>query len=94
MEFLLPADPRFAQAQRALRHELAARFGGVTSHVRTPARGLWQEGGGDIEADDVVAHEVLVPRLDPRWWSAFRRRLEVDFEQDVVVLRASRVRML
>jgi hypothetical protein len=32
--------------------------------------------------------------LDRTWWSAYRARLERDFRQDVVVIRASAVEVI
>ncbi len=72
----------------ALRRELVERFGGLTAFTRAPAEGLWDE-GDRIERDRIVIFEVVADELDRAWWSAFRERLERDFEQEEVLIRAS-----
>ena len=75
---------RFAQ----LRDELTERFGGVTAFLRSPAQGTWKEGGGEVDRDEVVMCEVLVERLDPTWWSDYRKTLEGRFGQRELMIRA------
>jgi hypothetical protein len=77
-------EPPFA----ATRAELLERFGGVTAYQRSPARGLWMSGNGEVARDDVVVFEVMAPDLDRDWWSAYRRTLEARFRQDTMVIRA------
>ncbi|MET0398000.1 MAG: hypothetical protein ABW277_14460 [Longimicrobiaceae bacterium] len=45
-----------------VRGELTDRFGGVTAHLRSPAEGAWRDPGGEVDRDDVVILEVMVPR--------------------------------
>lgn len=71
-----------------VRTALAARFGGSTAFVRSPAAGLWEDEDGALERDDVVLVEVLVDTLDPDWWRDYRRALEQRFAQDVILVRA------
>jgi hypothetical protein len=71
-----------------VRDELAGRFGGVTAHLRSPARGVWKEDGGAEAHDDVVTFEVMVERLDRAWWAEYRRELEQRFQQEEMVVRA------
>jgi hypothetical protein len=78
----------------ATRAELAERFGGLTAHVRAPARGLWKTDDGAVARDDIVILEVMVEELDRTWWSAYRERLESRFRQDEVVIRALAVQPL
>jgi hypothetical protein len=66
---------------------LTERFGGVTVYARSPAHGLWQEGGQKV-ADDIVVFEVMADTLDSPWWRDYRRRLENQFRQREIVIRA------
>lgn len=72
---------------------LAERFGGATAFTRSPADGLWKQ-EEEIERDQIVIVEVMVSELDERWWSDYRRRLEAEFQQDEVLIRASSCRKL
>ena len=38
--------------------ELTAKFGGVTSFVRAPGKGLWQS-GGKVKQDSIAVIEVM-----------------------------------
>jgi hypothetical protein len=71
-----------------LRAELADRFGGVTTYMRAPARGLWKDDTGETTRDDIVIFEVMTDDLDRVWWADFRKDLERRFRQDTVIIRA------
>ncbi len=71
-----------------LRAELADRFGGVTTYMRAPARGLWRDDAGETTRDDIVIFEVMTDELDRAWWGDFRKDLERRFRQDSVIIRA------
>ena len=71
------------------RAELTERFGGLTAHLRAPARGLWKAGDGDLSRDDIVILEVMTESLDTGWWRTYRSTLEARFQQDVIVVRAT-----
>ena len=71
-----------------LRAELADHFGGVTTYMRAPARGLWKDDTGGTTRDDIVIFEVMTGELDRVWWSAFRKDLERRFRQETVIVRA------
>ena len=77
-----------------LAHELTDRFGGLTAYTRAPAAGLWEEPSGEKQRDDIVVYEVMVERLDEEWWSGLRRRLESQFRQRELVIRAQETRRL
>ena len=77
-----------------VRAELAELFGGVTAFTRAPAAGLWEDGGGDVQRDDVVLFEVMADRLDHAWWRSYRQALEQRFRQDEVLVRATAVERL
>jgi len=98
VEILLPlrdndAAPFPAAKFGALRRELVERFGGLTAFSRSPAEGLWENGGG-TDQDDIVIFEVMADALDRSWWADFRRRLEAQLTQDEIVVRAREVERL
>jgi 2-hydroxychromene-2-carboxylate isomerase len=70
-----------------VRQTLLDRFGGVTAYASAPAQGLWQD-GARVERDEVVLYEVMVAGLDRAWWAAYRKELEVKFQQQELVVRA------
>jgi len=77
-----------------VRAELVERFGGLTAFTRAPAEGLWEDEDGEVERDSIVIFEVVADNLDRGWWSSFRERLEKQFDQDEVLIRASAVERL
>lgn len=76
-----------------VRDELTERFGGLTAYNRAPAEGIWDDAGSRTR-DEIVVHEVMTERLDEGWWREYRRELERRFRQDVVVVRAQKLRVL
>jgi hypothetical protein len=82
-----------ADAYIPLRQELTARFGGLTAYSRAPAEGLWQREGA-VAFDDIIVFEVMTNDLDRIWWSQFRRRIEKEFRQDEIVVRAQQCELL
>ena len=72
-----------------VRAELVERFGGLTAFSRAPAEGLWEDEEGEVDRDQIVILEVVADELDRNWWTDFRRRLEQDFAQDEILIRAS-----
>ena len=77
-----PIEPRTFEV---VKDELIQRYGGLTAYTRSPAEGRWR---GERAADDVVVFEVMCSDLDRYWWNAYRRRLEAEFRQRSVVIRA------
>ena len=99
VQFFLPLRDNHGQPfAKALfsevRRELAERFGGVTSYLRAPAQGLWEDGDGDLCRDEVVLFEVMAPQLEAAWWRQYRASLERRFAQEAVLVRATPTRML
>lgn len=78
---------------RKVREVLTERFGGLTAYTRAPAEGLWDV-GDELERDDIVVYEVMVPELDHAWWADYRARLEVLFDQEELVVRAQLIERL
>jgi hypothetical protein len=77
----------------AVRAELVERFGGLTAYSRSPATGLWDE-GGSVQRDDIVVYEVMVEQLDRAWWRKYREDLATRFRQQEMVVRAQRTERL
>ena len=99
IQLLLPlydnAGQAFPQAlYEGVRQELVARFGGLTTYSRAPAKGLWKEDGEGVQKDDIVVYEVMADALDRPWWAAYRKVLEKQFAQDELVVRAQAVEQL
>ena len=74
-----------------VRAELTERYGGVTAYLRSPASGVWKDEEGEVARDEVVMVEVMVGRLERRWWADYRRVLEERFRQAELVVRALRM---
>jgi hypothetical protein len=92
VQILLPIDDRAGNALpsalfREVRRDLVARFGGLTTYTRAPAKGLWNEGSG-VDRDDIVVYEVMVTDLDRVWWSQYRTALAQRFDQEELLVRA------
>ena len=47
-----------------------------------------------VEKEDVIVYEVMVEDLEPSWWALLRRRLEQQFDQAELVVRAQEIRRL
>lgn len=77
-----------------VREQLTDRFGGVTAFVRSPAVGLWKEGAGDVNRDDVVMFEVLTEQIDKAWWANYRQQLQDEFHQEELLVWASEITRL
>ncbi len=78
----------------SVRDELTGQFGGLTTYVRSPARGLWQEEAGKTVQDDIVIYEVMADRLDRSWWLAYREQLRRAFKQEELIIRVSEIELL
>ena len=99
IQLLLPvydnSGRRFPPAHhKAVKEELAACFGGLTAYTQAPAEGLWSDDRGVQTRDDIIVYEVMTDAVDADWWKAFRERLEVQFEQREVLVRALSVTKL
>ena len=98
IEILLPlrdngGQPFGPELYGTVRRELVERFGGLTAFTRSPAEGLWDEGGGTAR-DDIVIFEVMSDTLERGWWADYRAQLEERFAQDVILIRAGEVTKL
>ena len=98
IEILLPlrdneGRPFGQELYGEVRRELVGRFGGLTAFTRSPAEGLWDEGGG-TDHDEIVIFEVMTDTLERGWWADYRAQLEERFAQDVILIRSSEVTQL
>ncbi|HEY6386961.1 MAG TPA: hypothetical protein VIX91_14890 [Candidatus Acidoferrum sp.] len=73
--------------------QLVKRFGGLTAHTRSPARGLWNS-EGSTKRDDMIILEVMTKRFDRAWWKRYRTTLEKAFRQEEIVVRAHDITQL
>lgn len=99
IQFLLPLKDNAGEAFPksafdAVRTELAERFGGVTAYMQSPASGVWADTDGGLVRDDMVLVELMAPTLDRPWWEAYRRKLERQFRQEAVLVRALPIEQL
>lgn len=93
VEILLPLydneGRRFAAEEfDRVRDELAEAFGGATAFRRSPAEGVWKE-GGETSRESVVVFEVMADSLERAWWREYREGLERRFRQEKIVVRAT-----
>lgn len=77
-----------------VRDALSERFGGITTYMRSPARGLWKETRETTVQDDIVIYEVMTDELDRVWWKRYRQQLAADFRQALLIVRASEMELL
>src|ERR1700712_1873129 len=98
VEILLPLHDNTGQSfepekYAEVQQHLTERFGGLTAFTRSPAQGTTTETGKPVH-DDIVVFEVMTEALDVSWWASYRLRLEREFRQDQIVIRASTVTLL
>ena len=74
--------------------KLTDLYGGVTAYTRTPAEGRWKPGGEAPSLEDVVVFEVMVEKLDVKWWRSYRKALERNFRQKSIIVRAQDIQLL
>lgn len=74
--------------------ELTEEFGGLTSFVRSPGEGLWEEDEGTVSRDKLLMFEVLTESVRRKWWKKYRKMLEQRFSQDEIVVMAIKIKKL
>ena len=75
------------------RDRLVRRYGGLTAQMRSPAQGLWKT-GPRVKRDDLVIFEVMIRKVDRKWWMDYRSRLEKRFKQKALLVRVQDVKVL
>ena len=78
---------------KQVKTELTRTFGGLTIYSRAPAHGLFKD-QSKVVYDEIVIVEVMVKKIDKSWWATYRKNLERQFHQDILVVRASKIRLL
>ena len=99
VQLLLPLTdnnkrPFGREAFDQVKDELAQSFGGVTAFRRSPAEGVWRDGGNQTSQDEVVIFEVMCEELDRKWWAGYRTELQERFRQDKLIIRATNFEQL
>ncbi|WP_322419448.1 hypothetical protein [Mesorhizobium huakuii] len=99
VEILLPLNdnsgtPFPTTLYRDVQERLAEKFGGATAYMRSPANGLWHEGGGGSHHDDVVLFEVMAETLEATYWQTVKGKLAEEFRQNDIVVRATNITRL
>jgi hypothetical protein len=79
-----------AELFETIARELTARFGGLTSYVRSPAEGRWNH-AERTDYDEIIVLEVMTHAFDRDWWRALRVRLEDELRQKEVVIRVTQI---
>ena len=75
------------------RDRLLERFGGVTAYTQNRAHGLWKD-KGRTHRDSIIIFEVLLRRVDRKWWLAYRHRLQKRFRQKELLVRVQDAKVL
>jgi hypothetical protein len=86
---------RFSQsAFDTVEHQLAERFGGVTTYPRATASGLWKTPRSEKQEDEFLVYEVMTASLDEAWWKNYHENLETSFRQEQVIVRTHDIKLL
>jgi hypothetical protein len=75
------------------RQRLVDRFGGMTAYTQAPAVGLWKD-GPKAKRDELIIFEVLIRRVDRKWWTDYRYKLQKRFRQKELLVRVQDVKLL
>ena len=73
---------------------LAKSHGGVTAYTLSPAVGLSKSRGSQLKKDEIVVYEVVTPELKPKLWKNRRKKWEMEFRQDSILIRVTRCQQL
>ena len=92
VQILLPVygndgRPLLQDTYGAIRDELVARFGGLTAFTQSPAEGFWNPGDRELQRDEIIMIEVMVPTIEHAWWALFRNRVQDLLAQESIVVR-------
>ena len=78
----------------AVRTELVETFGGLTQYIRSPAKGLWKDTSSTEVQDEIIIYEIMAEKIDSEWWSAYKIKLAMIFEQEELIIRAHAIELL
>jgi hypothetical protein len=85
--------PHPGKLLKRVQAELTEKFGGITAHTRSPAKGAWKT-KGKTQEDDILILEVMSEKRFTSWWISYRRTLEARFKQREVLIRREIVRII
>lgn len=99
IEIFLPLNnndgtPQPVELFRRVREQLAEQFGGVTAFTRNPAKGISLLNDDERSEDDIIVYEVMVEAVDRLWWQSYKCDLEVRFQQEEILIRATAVSLI
>ncbi len=99
IQLFLPANsnegkPFSKELFRDIEKELTACFGGVTSYVHMPARGLWKESADNTIHDEIILIEVMTGTIDETFWKNYKIQLENLFQQSEIIIRVLSINLL
>lgn len=78
-----------------IRTELIEQFGGITQYDQAPATGYWKEDPEKpVSQDEVINYEIICERLSKSYWAKLRKKLEISFNQEKILIRAHPVKIL
>jgi hypothetical protein len=99
IQILLPTydnheRPFPTEAYEDIRDVLVEQFGGLTSYIRSPAKGLWKKNLISTVEDDIIIFEIMTADLNRDWWSEYRHKLQVRFLQEQVIIRVLNIEII
>ena len=98
IQLLLPATALASGGDAAMlaltRAELAERFSGVTTYLRSPAKEWWTDPDSGMEHDDAVMVEVVTQNFDRHWWRSYAAKLAGRFRQNAIHVQAQAVEVV
>ncbi|WP_407429657.1 hypothetical protein [Arcticibacter sp.] len=77
-----------------LKDELTNAFGGLTIHSKAPATGLWKPENDKPVKDTIIIYEIMTEHLDEEYWQKRKKQLQDDLQQDEIMIRSTRIRLL
>src|SRR5688572_21359789 len=98
IQLLLPiydnSGRRFPRSKmHAVNCFLTRQFGGLTIYKHPPVEGLCKESASVVK-DDIVIFGVMADRLQKTRWTQYRHQLEMQFWQERIIVRASKMELL
>jgi len=83
-----------ASTLERIKEELTDRFGGVTAFLQSPADGCWKPLSRAVVHDQIAVFEIMTDDADHLWWSSYRKALETELRQEVILARLHQVVLL
>jgi inorganic pyrophosphatase len=77
-----------------VKESLIKKFNGVSMFVNSPVNGMWEDQDKDIQKDKLVVYEVMADMIELSYWEKYKKDLEKQFKQDVIVVRCLDVSLI